>query len=326
MTLNMIEDRHGLHLAIALTFVLFHAYFLVFMIIFLICSWVYFIRSNIQDDIPAGSPNTVVKGKVSRTPRTGSVMGLDSSPNIYHSSGAFQGWEQVTGLNKVPVVGATNNQRRMMSTGSSMHPMTQWVGQRPHKNSRTRRANLVSPVSNNAEAQISSQGLASTDFSAKLSSAGTNGPLPSSSVDNNTPKVKREYENVSSPFGLSESEESGAVENKIKGKGVGNGGVALAATHKAGTFVLPTKKNKMLSNEIGDGVERQGRNGRGSSLTRPGVPPAGEKLENISMTKPPQSVRTSSEKNRRFTQIFSFCIIALGEHKLSVHWNQQIFC
>jgi hypothetical protein len=83
--------------------------------------WLYFIRSNIQEDISSGSPNTVVKGKVSRAPRTGSIMGLDSSPNVHHSSGAFQSCEQATGLNKVLVVGVTNNQKRMMSTGSSIY-------------------------------------------------------------------------------------------------------------------------------------------------------------------------------------------------------------
>jgi hypothetical protein len=276
-------------------------FILVVMMMFLIFSWLYFIRSNSQEDIPSGSPNTVVKGKVSRAPRTGSIMGLDSSPNGLHSSGAFQGCEQATGLNKVPVVGVTNNQKRTMSSGSSIHPMTKWVGQRPHKNSRTRRANLVSPVSNHAETQISSQGFATSDFSVKTSSLGTNGSLLASSVDNNTLKFKRERESVSSPFGLSESEESGAGENKLKEKGIDNVEVALTATHKGGAFVLPTKKNKVPSNEIGDGVQRQGRNGRGSPLTRPVIPPVGDKLDQPSMTKPLQSVRLSSEKNRRCT-------------------------
>lgn len=229
-------------------------------------------KSIIQEDIPVGSPNTVIKGKVSRAPRTGSVMGLDSSPNTQPSSGSFQ--------------------------GSSIQPMARWVGQRPHKNSRTRRANLVSPVSNHAEAQISSQSFVTTDFSAKTSAVGTNGSLMPSSVDNNSLKFKRQLENVSSPFGLSESEESGAGESKLKEKGIDNVEVALTANRKAGPFVVPTKKNKILSNEIGDGVRRQGRSGRGSSLTRPEIPSMREKLENLSMTKPLQSVRPSSEKNR----------------------------
>ncbi|KAG7947560.1 hypothetical protein I3843_14G101200 [Carya illinoinensis] len=255
-------------------------------------------KSNIQEDIPAGHPNTMVKGKVSRAPRTGSVMGLDSSPNVYHSTGAIQGWEQSTGLHKVPVVRVTNNQRRTISSGSSIHPMTQWVGQRPHKNSRTRRANLVSPVSNHAESQISSQSLTSTDFSAKTSSLGTSASLLAGSVDNSTLKVKREPENVSSPFGLSESEESGVGETKLREKGIDNGNVPLVATHKAGIFVLPTKKNKMPGNETGEGVQRQGRSGTGSSLIKPGIPSSGEKLDNLSMTKPLQTMRPSSEKNK----------------------------
>lgn len=35
--------------------------------------------------------------------------------------------------------------------GSSAHAMAQWVGQRPHKNSRTRRTNVVSPVIKHSE-------------------------------------------------------------------------------------------------------------------------------------------------------------------------------
>lgn len=305
----MIEDHHVLHLIslMCLTYLAFQfgGYDNVF-------NWFVasFIRSNIQEDTPVGSPNTVIKGKVSRAPRTGSVMGLDSSPNIQPSSGTFQDWEQPKGLNKVAVAGVRNNQKRMMSSGSSIHPMTQWVGQRPHKNSRTRRSNLVSPVSNHAEAQISSQSLATTDFSAKTSVVGT------SSVDNNNPKIKLELENVSSPFGLSESEESGAGEHKLKEKGIDNVEVALTATHKVVPFVMPTKKNKLLSNESGDGVRRQGRSGRGSSLTRTEIPLVREKLENLSTTKPLQSVKPSSEKNRRLTHHFFFCTIRI-EYELN---------
>lgn len=268
-----------------------------------------YIRSNIQEDIPVGHPNIMVKGKASRAPRTGSVMGLDSSPNVYHSSGAFQGWEQNTGVHKVPLVRMTNSQRHTISTGSSIHPMAQWVGQRPHKNSRTRRANLVSPVSNHAEAQ----NLTSTDFSAKSSSLGTNASLLAGSVDNNTLKVKREPENVSSPFGLSESEESGVGETKLREKGLDNGNAPLVATHKTGTFVLPTKKNKMPGNETGEGVQRQGRSGRSSSIIKPAIPPSGEKLDNRSMTKPPPTLRPSSEKNRRFKLLLCFCTIKISD-------------
>nr|XP_029153372.1 uncharacterized protein LOC112769176 [Arachis hypogaea] len=63
-------------------------------------------RSNNQEDFPASISNTLIKNKVSRAPRTGSVSALDLS-NVQSSSENFP--------------------------GSSIHPMTQWVGQRPPK-------------------------------------------------------------------------------------------------------------------------------------------------------------------------------------------------
>ncbi|XWS28576.1 hypothetical protein CRYUN_Cryun25bG0082100 [Craigia yunnanensis] len=256
-------------------------------------------KVTLQDDNQANGPSTMLKGKVSRAPRTGSIMVLDSSSKVHLSSGALQGWEQPN-LNKIQALGVGSNQKRSMSTGSSSHAMAQWGGQRPHKNSRTRRGNLLPPVSS-AEAQISNQGFATPDFSARAS-IGTGGSLLGSSVDNATPKIKREPENVSSPFGLSESEESGAGDNNLKEKGIEGCEVTPPASQKAGAFLLPTRKNKMSTNEIGDGVRRQGRSGSSAPpLTKPGILPMREKLENITTTKPSQSARSASDKNRSKT-------------------------
>ncbi|XVF69166.1 hypothetical protein PTKIN_Ptkin11bG0059200 [Pterospermum kingtungense] len=255
-------------------------------------------KATLQDDNQASVPSTMLKGKVSRAPRTGSIMVLDSSSKVHLSSGALHSWEQPN-LNKIQALGVGSNQKRTMPTGSSSHAMAQWGGQRPHKNSRTRRSNLVSPVSN-AEAQISNQGFMTPDFGARAS-IGTSGSLLGSSVDNATPKIKREPENVSSPFGLSESEESGAGDNKPKEKGIDSSEATLPASQKAGAFLLPTRKNKMSTNEIGDGVRRQGRSGSSAPpLTKQGIHPVREKLENITPTRPILSSR-SSDKNRSKT-------------------------
>ncbi|MBA0650576.1 hypothetical protein Goklo_017979 [Gossypium klotzschianum] len=251
-----------------------------------------------QEENQSSGSSTMLKAKVSRAPRTGSIMVLDSSSKVNLSSGALQGWGEQPNLNKVQALGVASNKKRPMSTGSS-HAISQWGGQRPHKISRTRRANLVSPVSN-AEPQISSQGISTPDFSARVS-IGTVGSLLGSSVDNVTPKVKREPENVSSPFGLSESEESEAGDNKSKEKGIDSCEVSLPASQKAGPFLLPTRKNKN-TNEIGDGVRRQGRNGSSAPpLTRPGVHPMREKLNNLTTTKLIQNARSASDKNRSKT-------------------------
>lgn len=48
-------------------------------------------RANIQEDYLASSPNTLIKTKVFRAPRTGSVTALDSS-STHPSSDSFPGW------------------------------------------------------------------------------------------------------------------------------------------------------------------------------------------------------------------------------------------
>lgn len=252
-----------------------------------------------QQNNHVGSPNPVTKGKVSKVQRIGSVMALDSSPSV-RPSGAFQGCEQPTVVNKVPVSGIAVNQKRQVSGGSPIHPMTQWVGQRPHKNSRARRTNLVSPVSNRVETQISSQGFATSEFSARTSSVGTTGSVLVSDVDNTSPKFKTETENAASLYGLSESEESGAGEIMLRERKINSGDAPLTTSHKIGAFILPTKKNKLPGNESGYSLQRQGRSGRGSSLARPGIPPAKENSKKKPSTEPLQDVVASSDKNRRY--------------------------
>lgn len=249
-------------------------------------------KASFQDDSPANSPNRMLKGKV-RTPRTGPIMVLDSSSKVQPPSGALQSWEQPASVNKISVLGFGNKKKNAMPMDSSSHAMAQWVGQRPNKNSRSKRANLVPPVSIHAEAQSSPQGLATPDFSPRTS-FGVGGSVLASGVDNATLKVKREMENVSSPFGPSESEESGAGGNKLKDRSRESGEVDLPM---AGTFTLPTRKNKISSYEIDDGVRRQGRPGSSPSFTRP-IHPMREKSGNVPGTKPIHSARSSSDKNK----------------------------
>lgn len=257
-----------------------------------------YIRIKVQEDNPAGSPNTLIKGKVSRAPRTGSSMSLDST-TVSPSSRVLQGWEQHTGQNKVQVASVINNQKHAMPNGSSI-AMTQWVGQRTHKTSRTRRTNLVSPVSNNGEAQLCNQGLATSDFHARTSSVGTNGAQLASSLDNHTSKCKKELHNVSSPYGLTGSEELGAGENKLKEKGTNSGDIALATDQKAGAFLSSIKKNKLPNNETGDGVRRQGRSGRPTPLlTRPGIPPMRVKSEKLPTKKHLEDMKPVADNNKR---------------------------
>lgn len=97
-------------------------------------------RSNIREDNHIAIPSPVTKGKASRALRTGPLIAVNSSPNFSRACGPLESWEQPQSVNKVPSTGGVNNRKRPMPTGSSSPPMAQWVGQRPQKMSRTRRA------------------------------------------------------------------------------------------------------------------------------------------------------------------------------------------
>nr|XP_025683567.1 uncharacterized protein LOC112784503 isoform X3 [Arachis hypogaea] len=226
-------------------------------------------RSNNQEDFPASISNTLIKNKVSRAPRTGSVSALDLS-NVQSSSENFP--------------------------GSSIHPMTQWVGQRPPKNSRSRRVKVVSPASRSLEVQVSSEGCQTSDL--KGSSVVNNGLQLASSVETSTPKYKRPPDDISSPFGFSESEESGAGEHKIKEKGM-NGNDFDVAAEKGMMSMAQMKKNKIPTDDSGDCVQRQGRTGRNLSLIRSGVPSGREKSENPP-TKPVQEMRSNDKSKTKY--------------------------
>ncbi|KAA8534553.1 hypothetical protein F0562_032070 [Nyssa sinensis] len=255
-------------------------------------------KLNIRVDNHVAGPSTVTKGKASRAPRTGSAVAANSSPNIPRVFGALESWEKAPSVNKIYSVGGANNRKRPMASGSSSPPITQWVGQRPQKISRTRRANLVSPVSNHDEM---SEGCSPSDFGSRITSGGTNSSLLSRGVANGAQQFKVKIESVPSPARLSESEESGAGETRLKGKGMGSGEVgqkAVNAVKNVGSSVMLTKKNKLLIKEqIGDGVRRQGRSGRGSSFSRASISPVREKLENAATTKPLRSTRPNFDKN-----------------------------
>ncbi|XP_013611725.1 PREDICTED: uncharacterized protein LOC106318340 isoform X1 [Brassica oleracea var. oleracea] len=218
-------------------------------------------KRNLQDDSPTNISTAILKGKVSRAPRTAAVIGVDSSSIVESPSGVVQ--------------------------GSSAHGMAQWGGQRL-KNSRTRRTNVVSPVIRHAETKFSAQGFATSDFSPKAS-PGTTGSL--SVVDSSPLKVKRELKNASSPYGLSESEDSGAGDNKTRERALASGD--LFTTPKTGSPLLPVRKNKFQTSHKGGGAWKQGKN-----ETVYGFHPGMVKSENLSVEKPLHNVKIASDKNR----------------------------
>ncbi|KAI4340459.1 hypothetical protein MLD38_025291 [Melastoma candidum] len=254
-------------------------------------------RTNIQEGDMASSPGPSIKGKLSRIPRAGSGSAADPSPSSPSMpGGCAEDYELPSKMNKISPLVIPGDKKH--SLGSSSQPMAQWVGQRTHKKSRLRRANLVSPLLNPAEKSHNlSEDLGLLDYSARISSTGNDGSLHDCSSIKGYAKVKKELEKSPSPFGVLESDESGAWENGLKGNGVDGGEVSLTTSLNAGDFVLPGKKQKWNSHEQG-GVRKHGRSGRGFSQSKTGIPPGRERMADSPGANLPQSLYHGSDKGR----------------------------
>jgi hypothetical protein len=248
-----------------------------------------------REESQGSTLNPMAKTKASRAPRTNSFVVMNSSPSFPRFSGSStDGWDLPATSNKVQNAAppgqsasnapATTNRKRPLPSGPpSPSPPVQWVGTRPQKIQRTRRANVVSPVSNFDELQTSNDG---------------SSPSPSASIQNNmvsstTLQHKIKGDAASSPqAGLSETEES-------KEKGVENGDMV---ENKASISTNKKANRVLLKEELVDGVRRQGRSGRGSGpgQTRSLPPLPKEKMDgNDNTTKPPKSGRPTSDRNDR---------------------------
>lgn len=229
------------------------------------------------------------------------MVAANSTSTIPRVPGTLESWEQPQAVNRTPAASGANNRKRPMPAGSSSPPITQWGGQRPQKSSRTRRTNLI-PVPNHDDVLMQAEGGSPSDFSPRLSTGATSASLPTKSSGSGNQNSKAKPENVSSPR-LSESEESGAVQFRIKEKGIGNPDAEEKDANASPNVVpsaIPMKKNKiMVKEEIGDGVRRQGRSGRVSPFSRASISSTREKLDTVVPTKPLRNARSGSDKNGR---------------------------
>ncbi|KAK6136006.1 hypothetical protein DH2020_030278 [Rehmannia glutinosa] len=230
--------------------------------------------------------------KASRAPRSGSMAAANSSVNVPRLSGTLESWEQPQDVNKMPSTGGANNRKLAMPAGSCSPPITQWVGQRPQKISRTRRRNLV-PVSNHNVVQMQSEGCSPSDFGPRIRIGGINASLLSKSAANGN-------QNFPSPVRLSESEEFGADEDRITDKGVGGRELEENTANvgqSVGSAAVPIKQNKILvKEETGYGVRRQRCSGRVSPFSTASISPTREKLDNVGPTMPLRNAKSGSGK------------------------------
>lgn len=254
-----------------------------------------FSRSSIREDSQLGSQSPLTKGKGSRGPRTGSSAIMNSSSNFQRTSGGIDGWDQTSCLTKVQCVSGPNSRKNSLPAVSTSPPVTQWGNQRLSKNTRTRRTNLVPPVQNHDEPMVLADGVSSDVGSRTVTEA--TGITLSRSLSN-TQQIKIKLDSVLSPPTVSESEESVAVENKYKDKGGHTSEMedgVVSAPQNVTNSMLPSKKNRPPREEIGDGVRRPGRNGRGSSQFKGGAHLSKEKMENVDASRPLRIGRPGSD-------------------------------
>ncbi|XP_022960944.1 uncharacterized protein LOC111461594 isoform X2 [Cucurbita moschata] len=248
-------------------------------------------KSNVRDDIVLTSPTSNAKVNPSvRAPRSSSGIAPKFSP-VVHRSVPSNDWDMSNCTNKLTAGGGVNNRKRMTSMRSSSPPVSQWAGQRPQKISRiARRTNLVPIASSNDDTPLDN----TSDVGGNDTGSGFGRRMSGSSPQ----QVKIKGEPLSSAA-LSESEESGAAEIKSRENTRKSDNLDDKSEHgvqKVPTLVLPNRKNKLIDEDIGDGIRRQGRTGRAFTSTRSLMPMTVEKIETVGTAKQLRSTRHGFDK------------------------------
>ena len=89
-------------------------------------------------------------------------------------------------------------------------------------------------------------------------------------------------------------------------------------------FLTKLKKKKKIPNkeEVGDGLRRQGRGSRGSSVLKNGISPMKEKLETPTLMKPIKNMKPASEKNGRYNSL-SLSLLVVETKGAPSHYNKE---
>lgn len=188
-----------------------------------------------------------------------------------------------------------NNRKRAASVRSSSPPVGQWAVQRPKKFFRSSRRSSLSPlVSSHDELAVSD---AVDEASIHHDSLGEARHKSLNASQQNNMRG----DSLASGS-LSESEESGVQENKVKCKV--NKCTEMedksGQTVQKSNLVLPSRKNRMtVEEDVRDGNHRQGRIGRGLAPTRSGLAATMEKFGEAVTAKQQRSVRHGSERVER---------------------------
>lgn len=259
-------------------------------------------RANSRDDFSAASPTSNTKmNSAARAPRSGS-NGLHKLSPVVQRTTVANDWElsHCTSKSTAAAVGA-NTRKRTPSTRSSSPPVTHWAGRRPQKISRTARiTNFIPIVPSNDESPA-------LDATSEVAGNEIEAGLIKRLSSNSPQQVKSKGDHFSTAA-LSESEESGVAEFKSRDKGEKAEELDEKVSQnvqKVSTLVVPQRKNKPVSgDDLGDGVRRQGRTGRGFTSSRSLMPMTVEKIGNVGTAKQLRSTRLGLDKSERLDSFF----------------------
>ncbi|KAF5812127.1 hypothetical protein HanXRQr2_Chr04g0189111 [Helianthus annuus] len=253
-------------------------------------------KSSFRDEFISGSPTSGTKlHGPARGPRSGSSV-VPKSSTVVQRANASSDWDMGHVTHKNPGQFGSNNRKRTPATRSPSPPVAQWADRRPQKISRTaRRTNLVPILSNSDEAPALDNSHNTSDVTGSESGPGFSKRFSASSPQQF--KSKGDYLPSSTP---SESEESGAAEIRSRDKGKKSYEVEDKGepnVQKMSTLVPTVRKNKMVNGEeVGDGIRRQNRTGRGFGSSR-GVTPPVEKIRHVGTAKQLRTARQSFDKS-----------------------------
>ncbi|KAI3801210.1 hypothetical protein L1987_29314 [Smallanthus sonchifolius] len=249
-------------------------------------------KSNVREEFISGSPTSSTKlYGPTRGPRSGPSVVPKSS--MVQRATASSDWDLVHGTNKNPGQFGSSNRKRTPTTRSSSPPVAQWADRRPQKISRTaRRTNLVPILSNGDEDPAFDN---TSDVTGSENGPGFDKRFPANSPQ----QFKSKGDHFPSST-LSESEESGAAEIRSRDKGKKSYEVEEKGeqnVQKMSTLVHPVRKNKMVNGEeVGDGIRRQNRTGRGFVSSR-GVTTLVEKIRHVGTAKQLRTARLGFDKS-----------------------------
>ncbi|XP_044970797.1 uncharacterized protein LOC123431011 [Hordeum vulgare subsp. vulgare] len=262
------------------------------------------------------------KTKACRSPRTSSLV----MPPFHRSAGLSDECEETPCSNKASPLRSMTNRKRSggLTPSNASTPPIAWVGQRPQKMSRTRRANVVSPVSNLDESLSDGSPLDTPARSASIESCGV--LLPKNVTGSNSQTVAK-IDDISSPVGLFESGRLAATESKAKEKLKNSGEVeneeATAVHNATGSIVSSNSAPSKEKPEHG-GVLRHGRSGRGSMDVKGRSSISEENLNATGTTKPQKCGRTGEENNE--SKVGRSMMTKSSDCKTSLSHEQTLNC